>query len=99
MREVKKVCTEGIVTALYITLSKCLLFRATCLPCTPAPATLDTSFRLPSGGAGGASPSSPSVEYRPASLWIDLFRSIVRSEKFIYITGWSVFLGEDVNVI
>ncbi len=38
-----------------------------------------------------SSPSGPTCEYRPPSLWIDLFRSIVASRRFIYITGWSVY--------
>ena len=29
-------------------------------------------------------------EYRPPSLWLDLYRSLVASTKFIYISGWSV---------
>lgn len=31
------------------------------------------------------------TNYMPSSLWIDLYKSLVASQKFIYITGWSVF--------
>ena len=31
------------------------------------------------------------MNYSPPSLWIDLYRAIVACERFIYITGWSVF--------
>ena len=31
------------------------------------------------------------ANYSPPSLWIDLYKSFVASEKFIYIAGWSVF--------
>ena len=29
--------------------------------------------------------------YQPGSCWLDLYRDLVRAEKFIYITGWSVW--------
>ena len=38
---------------------------------------------LPSKDSNGRSYQSP-------SLWLDVYRSLVASEKFIYITGWSV---------
>lgn len=30
-------------------------------------------------------------EYQPGSCWLDLYRDLLRAEKFIYITGWSVW--------
>ena len=30
-------------------------------------------------------------DYQPGSCWLDLYRDLVRAEKFIYITGWSVW--------
>jgi len=31
--------------------------------------------------------------YQPGSCYLDMFRTIVAAEKFIYITGWSVWTG------
>ena len=46
---------------------------------------VDFEHRIPLDAAG-----SSCCGYSPPSLWIDVFRSIVASERFIYITGWSV---------
>ena len=32
-------------------------------------------------------------QYTPPRLWLDLFHALDRAERFIYITGWSVFTG------
>ena len=34
---------------------------------------------------------SDGLVYQPGSCWLDLYRDLVRAEKFIYITGWSVW--------
>ena len=34
---------------------------------------------------------STGENYQPGSCWLDLYRDLVRAEKFIYITGWSVW--------
>ena len=34
---------------------------------------------------------SSGESYQPGSCWLDLYRDLVRAEKFIYITGWSVW--------
>ena len=31
--------------------------------------------------------------YTPTRLWLDLYQSINNAQKFIYVTGWSVFTG------
>lgn len=36
---------------------------------------------------------SDGSSYQPGSCYLDMFRSIVGAEKFIYITGWSVWTG------
>ena len=34
---------------------------------------------------------STGENYQPGSCWLDLYRDLVRAQKFIYITGWSVW--------
>jgi len=36
---------------------------------------------------------SDGSEYQPGSCYLDMYRTIVAAEKFIYITGWSVWTG------
>ena len=51
---------------------------------------VDFEHRIPLAATADAANAGSHVGYSPPSLWIDMFKSIVASERFIYITGWSV---------
>ena len=48
---------------------------------------------------------SDGEEYQPRSCWLELYTDLVRANKFIYITGWSVWTdlkllrGDDQNLL
>eukprot|EP00094_Tigriopus_californicus_P007112 TCALIF_06847-PA protein Name:"Similar to PLD1 Phospholipase D alpha 1 (Oryza sativa subsp. japonica)" AED:0.00 eAED:0.00 QI:0/0.87/0.66/0.88/1/1/9/545/745 len=48
---------------------------------------VDDTIEIPTG-----TPSGPRVlHYTPPSLWIDLFKSLIQSKRFIYVMGWSIY--------
>ena len=51
----------------------------------------DTQHSIPiSCSTGSSSSSSQLTDYSPPSLWIDIFKAIVESQRFIYLAGWSL---------